>query len=191
MQRRIPAFRRARARKQAIAGTAVLATVLGLSFAQMAPARGWPSRNFWTVGLFDEGGGTVYCAMHASNATSNKASTLSFALVQGSIGWGAVIRADRNHAIDAHEISFASDGFHVITAPAKSFFSRTLTGAMDNAAASRLDPDQWEKLGRFFRNSGVVTVDTAFIEARMPTQGFERASADFEQCLAQLDLVAR
>jgi hypothetical protein len=30
-----------------------------------------------------------------------------------------------------------------------------------------------------------------FIESRMPTEGFERASADFEQCLAQLELIAR
>jgi hypothetical protein len=37
--------------------------------------------------------------------------------------------------------------------------------------------------------SGAVTASTAFVDAKMSTQGFEQATADFQQCLGQLDLV--
>jgi hypothetical protein len=118
--------------------------------------------------LFDEGGGTVYCDMHASNAPDNpRASTLDFNLIQGSFGFGAVIRSSgKSHAIEAPEISFSSDGFHTLTVSTKSFFNRMLTDAMANAAAAKLDADQWEKLWQTFRHSGVVTVHTAFAAPR-------------------------
>jgi hypothetical protein len=187
MRRRLPAFRRERARKQALAGTAVLAAVLGLGYAQMAPARGWPLRNFWAVGLFDEGANQQYCSIMATDYPDN---TMQFQLVKGRHGAMArLISTKASYPINSPQISFASDGFHVLTLPALSEFSRMLDGKMGNTVAAKLDPDQWQKLWSVFRSSGVVTLDTHVVESHMPTDGFERASADFEQCFAQLEVV--
>jgi hypothetical protein len=169
----------------------LLAAAATSSWAQMAPVHGWPPRSYWTTGLFQEGA-ISYCEVFTSDYPAN---TLQFRLVQfapkaGSPPGVQILSTKASRSIPAPEIKFASDGFAVMAVPAQSQFDRMLTGVMGNVATAKLDPDQWEKLWQVFRHSGVVTVDTAFIESHMPTEGFEQASADFEQCLAQLDLVA-
>jgi hypothetical protein len=61
---------------------------LGLSQAQMAPTRGWPTHYYWTAGLFEEPeGGPTYCAIHAKDG----ADTMAFALLQSRSTTAAVL----------------------------------------------------------------------------------------------------
>ena len=75
--------------------------------------------------------------------------------------------------------------------PAISSFDRQFIGSMANMAVAKLDDDQRNARWRVFQQSGVVTASTAFVDARMPTEGFEEAASDFSQCLGELDLVSR
>jgi hypothetical protein len=187
MRCRLPDVRRLRARKQALAGTGILMVVLGLSYAQMAPVHGWPARHYWSVGLYQEPDNSrPYCAMIASTTDA----TMSFALVEGSIGTAAVFFATQPTRIIAPEMRFSSDGFDVLTSPAKSDFTRNLRGQMNNMAAAKLDTGQWERLWQTFLYSGTVAVATAFGSFTAPTEGFAEATSDFGYCLGQLDLIA-
>jgi hypothetical protein len=44
-------------------------------YAQMAPAHGWPTHDYWTAGLFEEAGGIKYCSLMA---TDRPVTTLQF-----------------------------------------------------------------------------------------------------------------
>jgi hypothetical protein len=104
-----------------------------------------------------------------------------------------VVAAGATHqtqAIQAPTIDFVADGFAVLSLSADSKFARGLDGTMVNTAAAIPRQDQWEKLWRIFRHSGAVTIRTAIVTVNTQAYGFEQASADFEQCLAELDLVA-
>jgi hypothetical protein len=127
--------------------------------------------------------------MHASNYPAR---TLHIGLVQLTNGGHAVVlqASQQTRAIAATRMDFTADGFDVMSLPAISQFSRGLDGSMLNTVASKLDPDQWEKMWQVFRHSGVVVIRTSVATVNAPTVGFEQASADFEQCLAELDLVA-
>ena len=117
---------------------------------------------------------------------------MDFYLLQSPFAKAVAIRSNKqSHEIVALKISFASDGFPVLTAAAKSEFTRALDGKMWNIALALLDQDQWVKLWRIFQQSGVVTVDAAFLESHVPTQGFAQTVADFSQCIEQLDLITQ
>lgn len=92
--------------------------------------------------------------------------------------------------ISATRMDFASDGFEVLSLPAISRFSRQLDGSMGNTAAAKLNDGQWETLWKIFRTSGNVTIRSSIAQVVAPTKGFDLAAEDFEQCLAQLELVA-
>jgi hypothetical protein len=91
--------------------------------------------------------------------------------------------------VQAQEVRFAADGFPVLTVPAMSEYGRTLTGQMGNTVFAKLDHDTKERLWQAFLNAGVVSASASFGTFTMPMEGFELASADFEKCLAELDLV--
>jgi len=157
--------------------------------AQMAPVRAWPSRNFWTAQLFQEPDKTVYCAMHATNYPEH---TLDFTLLQFANGGKGVVISETQQTkeIPASKMDFASDGFDVLSLPAISVFSRQLDGSMGNTSAAKPDDQQWETLWKIFRSSGIVTIKSPIATVNARTQGFEQASEDFEECLAQLELIA-
>jgi hypothetical protein len=46
---------------------------LGLSQAQMAPTRGWPTHDYRTAGLFEEAGGIKYCSLMATDRPDHNA----------------------------------------------------------------------------------------------------------------------
>jgi hypothetical protein len=68
-------------------------------------------------------------------------------------------------------------------------YGRTLTGQMGNTVFAKLDHDIKERLWQAFLNAGVVSASASLGTFTMPMEGFELASADFEKCLAELDLV--
>jgi hypothetical protein len=165
-----------------------LLAVPGLSQAQMAPARGWPTHNYWTTGLFQEAEG-AYCALVARDYP---VLTFQFQIVEAPL-IGTVVHVLSTRVpeeVQAREVRFAADGFPVLTVPAKSLYARLLTRQMGNMVFAKLSPDNKERLWRAFLNAGVVTAATSFGTFTMPTEGFKLASADFEQCLAELDLVS-
>jgi hypothetical protein len=93
--------------------------------------------------------------------------------------------------IPATQMDFISDGFEVLSLPAVSRFSRQLDGSMGNTAVARTDDGQWQALWKVFQVSGVVIIRTSIAQLSGPTEGFEQAAGDFEQCLAQLALVTK
>jgi hypothetical protein len=190
--RRLPVARRFKARTQSLIGAGILAAVLGLSLAQQAPVRAWPYRSYWVAALREIDNHPVCTIMATDDPNSTETRTLEFMLIQGagvidrgfSLSSNAALRA-----IPASSISFSSDGYSAAEFPAQSAFQRQLTGKMANLAYGHLSADQWDRIWRVFLQSGVVTVNTAFIGSRMNAAGFAQAAADFTQWLGQLDLI--
>ena len=99
-------------------------------------------------------------------ASDHPANTLDFDLVKGSFGTAVIIRSTKQaYEIPVPQISFASDGFNVLSVPAKSDFARMLTAMMANETAAKLDPDQWQKLWQIFRYYGATATG---ISSRSP-----------------------
>jgi hypothetical protein len=154
----------------------------------MAPAHRWPPRSHWAAALFQESEGVAYCSLVARDYP---AQTFEFRILESTSATGiAMVSTKVSREVKAQDIQFAADGFPVMVLPAKSIFARMLTGEMGNAVFAKLDDNTREKLWQIFLSVGVVTASASFGVFTLPTEGFSLASADFEKCLGELELVA-
>jgi hypothetical protein len=84
---------------------------MGLSQAQMAPAREWPMHGYWTAKLFEEAGGIKYCSIMAS-AAEVPVLTFQFQIVETPFGTMVrMVSTKVPEEVQAREVRFAADGF--------------------------------------------------------------------------------
>jgi hypothetical protein len=186
---RLPEFRRKRAARRgwaiAIAATAALA------YGMAQVAREWPFRHYWGAALAEDVMGKPFCVLATTdNPDRPDAAHLIVALSHGATRkMFAIAWTGQGHEIPAPKISFSSDGFLIASFPATSKFAREGDGRMANTAVAILADADWDRLLQVFRSSGKVIASTSFVDATLPTLGFDEAWQDFERCLEQVRLV--